>query len=37
VGIIRGIDFTAEYARLDMIVPPTEHPDELLLTFRAGF
>ena len=23
VGIIRGMDFTAEYARLDMIVPPT--------------
>lgn len=37
VGIIRGMDFTAEYARHDMIVPPTEHPDELLLTFRASF
>lgn len=37
VGIIRGMDFTAEYARHDMIVPPKEHPDELLLTFRAAF
>jgi hypothetical protein len=37
VGIIRGIDFTAEYSRHDMIVPPTLHPDELLLTFRAAF
>ena len=37
VGIIRGMDFTAEYSRHDMIVPPTLHPDELLLTFRAAF
>jgi hypothetical protein len=37
VGVIRGIDFTAEYSRHDMIVPPTLHPDELLLTFRAAF
>jgi hypothetical protein len=37
VGIVRGLDFTAEYARIDMIVPPTLHPDELLLTFRAAF
>jgi hypothetical protein len=37
VGIIRGVDFTAEYARNDMIVPPKLHPDELLLTFRAAF
>jgi hypothetical protein len=37
VGIVRGLDFTAEYARVDMIAPPTLHPDELLLTFRAAF
>ncbi|HXB56020.1 MAG TPA: hypothetical protein VN461_14645 [Vicinamibacteria bacterium] len=37
LGIIRGLDFTAEYARLDMIVPPTLHPDEWLLTLRIGF
>jgi hypothetical protein len=37
VGVIRGIDFTAEYSRNDMIVPPKLHPDELLLTFRAAF
>jgi len=34
---VRGLDFTAEYSRIDMIVPPTLHPDELLLTFRAAF
>ena len=37
VGIVRGLDFTAEYSRHDMIVPPKLHPDELLLTFRAAF
>jgi hypothetical protein len=37
VGIIRGVDFTAEYSRLDMIGATTQHPDELLLTFRAAF
>lgn len=37
VGVIRGMDFTAEYSRVDMIAPPTLHPDELLLTFRAAF
>jgi len=37
VGIIRGMDFSAEFSHLDMVVPPTLHPDELLLTLRAGF
>jgi hypothetical protein len=37
VGIIRGVDFTAEYSRLDMIGAITQHPDELLVTFRAAF
>jgi hypothetical protein len=37
VGILRDMDFTAEYARVDMVVPPTQHPDEWLLTLRAGF
>jgi hypothetical protein len=37
VGIIRGVDFTAEYSRNNMKVPPTLHPDELLLTFRVAF
>jgi hypothetical protein len=37
VGIIRGVDFTAEYARVDMMGDETLHPDEFLLTFRAAF
>jgi len=37
VGIVRNLDFTAEYAHLDMIAPPTLHPDEFLLTFRGAF
>jgi len=38
VGIVRGVDVTAEFARLDMITPAeTLHPDEFLVTLRAAF
>lgn len=37
VGILRDMDFTAEYARVDMVASPTLHPDEWLLTMRVGF
>ncbi len=38
VGIVRNVDLTAEYARHDMEVwGKTLHPDELLVTLRAGF
>lgn len=37
VGIVPGLDFTAEYSRHDMVVPPTLHPDEWLFTLRAAF
>ncbi|HRY45617.1 MAG TPA: hypothetical protein P5164_16915, partial [Thermoanaerobaculia bacterium] len=38
VGIVRNVDLTAEYARHDMEVWGwTLHPDELLVTLRAGF
>lgn len=38
VGIVSGVDITAEYARHDMILlAKTLHPDEMLVTLRAGF
>ncbi len=38
LGIVRGVDFTAEYARHDMIRPADVlHPDEFLATLRVGF
>lgn len=38
VGILRGVDLTAEYARHDAILKAKViHPDELLVTLRAGF
>lgn len=37
VGIVSGVDITAEYARHDMILKAkTLHPDEVLVTLRAG-
>ena len=38
VGIVRNVDLTVEYARHDMRTRSTVlHPDELLVTLRAGF
>lgn len=38
VGIVRGIDLTAEYSRHDAVVRDgVIHPDEALVTLRAGF
>ncbi len=38
VGIVRNVDLTVEYARHDMRTKATVlHPDELLVTLRAGF
>lgn len=38
LGIVRGIDLTAEYARHDMkTARGTLHPDEVLVTLRAAF
>jgi hypothetical protein len=38
VGIVRNVDLTAEYARNDMRTKAgVLHPDELLVTLRAGF
>ncbi|MFN7989602.1 MAG: hypothetical protein U0529_19160 [Thermoanaerobaculia bacterium] len=38
VGIVRNVDLTAEYARNDMKTKGgVLHPDELLVTLRAGF
>jgi hypothetical protein len=38
VGIVRNVDLTAEYARHDVEVWGKKlHPDELLVTLRAGF
>lgn len=38
IGIVRGVDLTAEYARHDMILKTRVlHPDEFLATFRAAF
>ncbi len=37
-GLVRGVDLTVEYARHDMITARgTLHPDELLVTLRAGY
>lgn len=37
-GIVRNVDLTVEYARHDMRTKATVlHPDELLVTLRAGF
>jgi hypothetical protein len=38
IGIVRGIDMTAEYSRNDAKTEDgTLHPDEFLVTFRAAF
>ncbi len=38
VGIVRNVDLTAEYARHDMRTwAKVAHPDEVLVTLRAGF
>ena len=38
VGLLRGLDLTAEYSRHDAVVRDgVIHPDEALLTLRAGF
>ena len=38
VGIVRNVDLTVEYARHDMRTKAQVfHPDELLVTLRAGF
>ena len=39
VGLVREVDLTAEYSRNDVTLPSGEkiHPDELLITLRAGF
>jgi hypothetical protein len=38
LGIVRGLDLTAEYSRHDVKTEgPKLHPDELLVTVRAGF
>jgi hypothetical protein len=38
VGIVRNVDLTVEYARNDMTTKKgVLHPDELLVTLRAGF
>jgi hypothetical protein len=38
LGVVRGVDVTAEFSRHDMKTEKgTLHPDELLVTFRAGF
>ncbi len=38
VGIVRNVDLTVEYARHDMRTRTGAlHPDELLVTLRAGF
>lgn len=38
VGIVRNVDLTVEYARHDMRTKAAVlHPDELLVTLRAGF
>ena len=38
VGIVRNVDLTVEYARHDMRTKAgVLHPDELLVTLRAGF
>jgi hypothetical protein len=38
VGIVRNVDLTVEYARHDMRTKTmVVHPDELLVTLRAGF
>ncbi len=38
VGIVRNVDLTVEYARNDMTTRKgVLHPDELLVTLRAGF
>ncbi|MCL4807920.1 MAG: hypothetical protein KJ062_09035, partial [Thermoanaerobaculia bacterium] len=37
-GIVRNVDLTVEYARHEMKVwAQVLHPDELLVTLRAGF
>ncbi len=37
-GLLRGLDLTVEYSRQDAILPRrTIHPDEWLVTLRAGF
>jgi hypothetical protein len=37
-GILKGVDVTAEYSRLDAMTDTgTIHPDEALVTFRAEF
>ncbi len=38
IGIVRSVDLTVEYARQDMRTKAAVlHPDELLVTLRAGF
>lgn len=38
LGIVRGVDLTAEYARHEVILAArVAHPDEVLVTLRAGF
>ena len=39
IGILRGVDLTAEYSRHDMVLfsGTILHPDEWLVTLRAGF
>ncbi len=37
VGVIPNVDLTAEFAYNDAVAPPKRHPNEFLVTLRAGF